>query len=133
MAERLAARLAAQEEQIRLLTREITALRDGLIRGIDAADAAVVSPELESLRTENEKLRYRLLHLRRGLQAELELEEAQGKRQQGAKCSKAPEENTSKEQHLKRRADTKVVINTGTVSVTVLVKLASYVMRGRTE
>uniref|UniRef100_A0A669BV45 threonine--tRNA ligase n=1 Tax=Oreochromis niloticus TaxID=8128 RepID=A0A669BV45_ORENI len=83
MAECLAARLAAQEEQILLLTREISTLRDGLGQGLDAAGLAVVSPELENLRTENEKLRYRLLHLRRGLQAELELEEARGKRQQG--------------------------------------------------
>uniref|UniRef100_A0A7N6A3H4 threonine--tRNA ligase n=1 Tax=Anabas testudineus TaxID=64144 RepID=A0A7N6A3H4_ANATE len=108
MAECLAARLAAQEEQIQLLSREIFALRDGLTRGIDAADAAVVSPELESLRTENEKLRYRLLHLRRGLQAELEMEEAQDKRQQGAKCSKAPGKNTSNEQQTNNRAGNKV-------------------------
>uniref|UniRef100_A0A665VT59 threonine--tRNA ligase n=1 Tax=Echeneis naucrates TaxID=173247 RepID=A0A665VT59_ECHNA len=45
MAECLAARLAAQEEQIRLLTGEICSLRDGLSRGPDAAGDAVVSPE----------------------------------------------------------------------------------------
>ncbi len=107
MAECLAARLAVQEEQILLLTKEISALRDGLSRGLDAAGATEVSPELESLRSENEKLRYRLLHLRRGLQAELQLEgEAQGKRQ-GAKCGKAPEKNN-------RADDNKVVIKTGT-------------------
>uniref|UniRef100_I3J445 threonine--tRNA ligase n=1 Tax=Oreochromis niloticus TaxID=8128 RepID=I3J445_ORENI len=105
MAECLAARLAAQEEQILLLTREISTLRDGLGQGLDAAGLAVVSPELENLRTENEKLRYRLLHLRRGLQAELELEEARGKRQQGAKCDKAPQKNTSKPQQTNNRAD----------------------------
>uniref|UniRef100_A0A3Q4H229 threonine--tRNA ligase n=1 Tax=Neolamprologus brichardi TaxID=32507 RepID=A0A3Q4H229_NEOBR len=103
MAECLAARLAAQEEQILLLTREISTLRDGLGQGLDAAGLAVVSPELENLRTENEKLRYRLLHLRRGLQAELELEEARGKRQQGAKCDKAPQKNTSKPQQTNNR------------------------------
>uniref|UniRef100_A0A671XZF9 threonine--tRNA ligase n=1 Tax=Sparus aurata TaxID=8175 RepID=A0A671XZF9_SPAAU len=98
MAECLAARLTAQEQQIRLLTKEISTLRDGLIRGLDAVVVGELSPEVESLRTENEKLRYRLLHLRRGLQAELELEEAQGKRQQGVKCGRAPEKNSGKEQ-----------------------------------
>lgn len=117
MAECLAARLASQEEQIRLLTNEISILRDGLSRGLDAAGGARVSPELESLRTENEKLRYRLVHLRRGLRAELALEEAQGKRQPGVKCGKAPEKNTSKEPQTNNQSDNKVVIKTGTVSV----------------
>lgn len=121
MAECLAARLAAQEEQIHLLATEICALRDGLTQGIDATHALVVSPQLESLRTENEKLRYRLLHLRRGLQAELEMEKAQDKRPQGAKCSKAPENNASREQQINNRAANKVVINPGTVGVSVLV------------
>lgn len=67
MAERLAARLTAQEEQIRRLTREISKLRDGLSGDLDVVG---VSPLLETLRTDNEKLRYRLVHLRRGLQAE---------------------------------------------------------------
>lgn len=115
MAESLAARLAVQEEQILLLTKEISSLRDGLSRGLDAAGAAGVSPELESLRAENEKLRYRLLHLRRGLQAELQLE---GKRQQGAKCGKVPDKNTSKEPQTNNRPDNTVVIKTGTVSIT---------------
>uniref|UniRef100_A0A4W6G6D3 threonine--tRNA ligase n=1 Tax=Lates calcarifer TaxID=8187 RepID=A0A4W6G6D3_LATCA len=110
MAECLAARLAAQEEQIRVLTREISTLRDGLSRGLDATGVAVITPELENLRTENEKLRYRLLHLRRGLQAELELEETQGKRQQGAKCGKKPwpgyiAERLSLYEELKRESD----------------------------
>lgn len=69
MAERLAARLAAQEEQIRLLAQEIHRLRDGLVPNRDAAEG---SPLLDSLRADNEKLRYRLVHLRRGLQAERE-------------------------------------------------------------
>uniref|UniRef100_A0A8C9Z226 threonine--tRNA ligase n=1 Tax=Sander lucioperca TaxID=283035 RepID=A0A8C9Z226_SANLU len=98
MAECLAARLSAQEEQIRLLSKEISTLRDGLSRGLDAVGAAAVSPEVESLRTENEKLNYRLLHLRRALRAELEQEETQGKKQQGVKCGKAPEKNHSKEE-----------------------------------
>lgn len=70
MAECLAARLTAQEEQIRLLTQEISKLRDCLNGDLDIVG---VSPPLETLRTDNEKLRYRLLHLRRGLQAEVEV------------------------------------------------------------
>lgn len=108
MAECLAARLTSQEGQIRLLTKEISTLRDGLSRGPDAVGAVRVSPELESLRSENEKLRYRLLHLRRGLQSEseLELEKAQGKRRQEVK---ALEKNTSKMQHINNVVDNKVV------------------------
>lgn len=101
MAECLAARLAAQEEQIRLLAGEISSLRDGLSRGgLNSVGAAVITPELETLRTENEKLKYRLLHLRRGLQAELRLEEetAKGGKQHGVKCDRAPQNNTSKPQ-----------------------------------
>uniref|UniRef100_A0A8D3C4F5 threonine--tRNA ligase n=1 Tax=Scophthalmus maximus TaxID=52904 RepID=A0A8D3C4F5_SCOMX len=112
MAECLAARLAAQEEQIRLLSREISTLRDGLCRGPGACGAAALSPELESLRTDNEKLRYRLLHLRRGLQAELELEpaEARGTGHRGTnKCGKAPGNSAGgKERQTNNRADNKV-------------------------
>ncbi|KAK5602662.1 hypothetical protein CRENBAI_004791 [Crenichthys baileyi] len=111
MADCLAARLTAQEEQIRLLTAEISALRDGLNGGTNRVRVAVVSPELENLRSENEKLRYRLLHLRRGLQAELEMEEAaQGRKQPEAKCGKTPEKNTKKHQQTDRRADNRVPI-----------------------
>ncbi|KAM9766213.1 threonine--tRNA ligase 1, cytoplasmic [Menidia menidia] len=106
MAECLSARLTAQEEQIRLLTEEIAGLRDGLSNGVVAVGVGVVKPELESLRSENEKLRYRPLHLRRALQAELELEEAQGKRQQGAKGGKPPEKGSDKPSQQKNdRAD----------------------------
>lgn len=104
MAERLAARLAAQEDQIRLLTKEISALRDGLSNGPTFCADAPVSPELENLRTENEKLRYRLVHLRRSLQAELELEGAKGKRRQGAVSDRSVE-NSSKEKQTVNRPD----------------------------
>ncbi|XP_012669823.2 threonine--tRNA ligase 1, cytoplasmic isoform X2 [Clupea harengus] len=78
MAERMAARLAAQEEQIELLSNEIERLRDGICGGQNIHKALASSPELENLRTENEKLKYRLIHLRRGLQEELALEALQG-------------------------------------------------------
>lgn len=117
MAECLAARLSAQEDQIRLLTKEISNLRDGLSRGLDSIEIVDVSPELECLRAENEKLRYRLLHLRRGLQAELQREEAQGKRQPGAKCGKAPEKNVNKVQHINNHPDNKVVLLSVTTNV----------------
>ncbi|XP_077375767.1 threonine--tRNA ligase 1, cytoplasmic [Festucalex cinctus] len=74
MADCLTARLAAQEEQIRLLAGEISTLRDGINRELGPVGDAGVSSQLEELRSENEKLKYRLLHLRRGLRAELELE-----------------------------------------------------------
>uniref|UniRef100_A0A8C8A0Q9 threonine--tRNA ligase n=1 Tax=Oryzias sinensis TaxID=183150 RepID=A0A8C8A0Q9_9TELE len=79
--------------------KEVSSLHDGLSNGLDAAGITAVTPELESLQAENEKLKYRLLHLRRGLQAELELEkekeEAQAPRnkRQGAKEATAPERN----------------------------------------
>nr|XP_061796086.1 threonine--tRNA ligase 1, cytoplasmic-like [Nerophis lumbriciformis] len=88
MADCLAARLAAQEEQILLLAGEISVLRDGINRDLGPAGDAGVSSQLEELKSENEKLKYRLLHLRRGLRAELELE--QGKSSQaGGECAKA--------------------------------------------
>ncbi|XP_061670702.1 threonine--tRNA ligase 1, cytoplasmic [Syngnathoides biaculeatus] len=74
MANCLTARLAAQEEQIRLLAGEISTLRDGIIRDMGPAGDAGVSLQLEELKSENEKLKYRLLHLRRSLCAELELD-----------------------------------------------------------
>ncbi|XP_016407762.1 threonine--tRNA ligase, cytoplasmic [Sinocyclocheilus rhinocerous] len=74
MAERMAARLSAQEEQIEALSREILRLRDGLTGGFDFSTLAS-GPSLDALRAENEKLQYRLLHLSRSLRAEQELEE----------------------------------------------------------
>ncbi|XP_061567016.1 threonine--tRNA ligase 1, cytoplasmic [Cololabis saira] len=97
MAECLAARLAAQEEQIRLLTGEISSLRDGLVRGL----GEVVTPELESLRSENEKLRYRLVHLRRSLQLEQQLQQQQGEKPQ----SKAAEKPPNKPLQTRHRAE----------------------------
>lgn len=60
----VASRLARQEEAIRWLTAEIGRLKE-------PERGAGSSPELHRLRAENEKLRYRLLHLRRSLAAEL--------------------------------------------------------------
>uniref|UniRef100_A0A673M102 threonine--tRNA ligase n=1 Tax=Sinocyclocheilus rhinocerous TaxID=307959 RepID=A0A673M102_9TELE len=69
MAERMAARLSAQEEQIEALSREILRLRDGLTGGFDFSTLAS-GPSLDALRAENEKLQYRLLHLSRSLRAD---------------------------------------------------------------
>jgi hypothetical protein len=93
MAECMAARLTAQEEQIELLTREFSLLRDGLNGGPEVASIIASSPELESLWSENEKLKFRLVHLRRGLQEELALE-GQGK----GGTNKGQEKKTGKEQ-----------------------------------
>ncbi|KAI4882135.1 hypothetical protein NFI96_027678, partial [Prochilodus magdalenae] len=100
MAERMAARLAAQERQIEALGKEIGRLRDGLISGHVAAELAS-SAELENLRSENEKLKYRLVHLRRGLQAEQELETKGGHEKKSKENSQkagkeAPKESAPK-------------------------------------
>uniref|UniRef100_A0AAY4DCJ8 threonine--tRNA ligase n=2 Tax=Denticeps clupeoides TaxID=299321 RepID=A0AAY4DCJ8_9TELE len=72
----MAARLAAQEEQIAVLGEEIRRLRDGICGDRDTLCSLAGRPELESLRGENEKLKYRLIHLRRGLQAQAEPEDS---------------------------------------------------------
>uniref|UniRef100_H9G3E4 threonine--tRNA ligase n=1 Tax=Anolis carolinensis TaxID=28377 RepID=H9G3E4_ANOCA len=61
----IASRLESQEREIRCLAAEIERLKEpGLASSFSS------SPELEALRAENEKLRYRLAHLRRSLSAE---------------------------------------------------------------
>lgn len=122
MAECLSARLSAQEEQIRLLTQEISTLRDGLSRGLDTVEITEVPPELECLRAENEKLRYRLVHLRRGLQAELQREEGQqGRKQPGNKCGKAPEKNAPKAQQKNNCPQNKVRLMIAVFLITISV------------
>uniref|UniRef100_A0A8C1YWZ0 threonine--tRNA ligase n=1 Tax=Cyprinus carpio TaxID=7962 RepID=A0A8C1YWZ0_CYPCA len=88
MAERMAARLSAQEEQIEALSREILRLQDGLTGGFLTCD-----PSLDALRAENEKLRYRALHLRRSLREEQQLQERdQSQRTSSQKSQNKPEE-----------------------------------------
>lgn len=84
MADRMAARLQAQEEQIQQLSLEVKRLLEGLCDEQNAGHSFAPSPELEGLRAENEKLKYRILHLRRGIQAELEMG-AKGQ-EHAAKC-----------------------------------------------
>ncbi|TRZ21434.1 hypothetical protein HGM15179_005655 [Zosterops borbonicus] len=60
-------RLARQERELRWLAAEVGRLKEP--QELRCPDSA--SPELQRLRAENEKLRYRLLHLRRSLAAEL--------------------------------------------------------------
>ncbi|KAA0715300.1 Threonine--tRNA ligase, cytoplasmic [Triplophysa tibetana] len=79
MAERMAARLSAQEEQIAALSLEISRLQESVTGGFDFSTLAS-GPNLNALRTDNEKLKYRLLHLRRGLRTEQELEDQNQKR-----------------------------------------------------
>ncbi|XP_056622724.1 threonine--tRNA ligase 1, cytoplasmic isoform X4 [Triplophysa dalaica] len=79
MAERMAARLSAQEEQIAALSHEIIRLQESVTCGFDFSTLAS-GPNLNALRTDNEKLKYRLLHLRRGLRTEQELEDQNQKR-----------------------------------------------------
>uniref|UniRef100_A0A8C1UH73 threonine--tRNA ligase n=1 Tax=Cyprinus carpio TaxID=7962 RepID=A0A8C1UH73_CYPCA len=84
----MAARLSAQEEQIEALSREILRLQDGLTGGFLTCD-----PSLDALRAENEKLRYRALHLRRSLREEQQLQERdQSQRTSSQKSQNKPEE-----------------------------------------
>ncbi|XP_053127908.1 threonine--tRNA ligase 2, cytoplasmic isoform X6 [Hemicordylus capensis] len=71
----VASRLLRQEQELRGLAADIARLKEpelggGLLLLLAPLEAAA-SPELQALRAENEKLRYRLLHLRRSLAAEL--------------------------------------------------------------
>ncbi|XP_058606554.1 threonine--tRNA ligase 1, cytoplasmic isoform X2 [Onychostoma macrolepis] len=88
MAERMAARLSAQEEQIEALSSEIRRLQDGLTGGFLTG-----GPSLDALRAENEKLRYRALHLRRSLREEQQLQEQR---------TNKPEQNRSQNQSQKQ-------------------------------
>ncbi|XP_030620634.1 threonine--tRNA ligase, cytoplasmic isoform X1 [Chanos chanos] len=100
MAECIAARLAAQEEQIRVLSQEISRLRDGLVNNQHTSSFAN-SPELENLRSENEKLKYRLVHLRRGLQVELDLEGQARSKPGPESTNKAAKETTRNNSYQK--------------------------------
>ncbi|XP_026086213.1 threonine--tRNA ligase, cytoplasmic-like isoform X2 [Carassius auratus] len=95
MAERVAARLSAQEEQIEALSREILRLRDGLTGGFDFSTLAS-GPNLDALRAENEKLQYRILHLRRGLRAEHEHGHEHEKNQSTSEPDQNQNQNQSK-------------------------------------
>ncbi|XP_055572585.1 threonine--tRNA ligase 1, cytoplasmic-like isoform X3 [Falco biarmicus] len=66
-AEAAARRVWRQEQELRWLTAEVGRLKE---QGALSSPGGG-SPELQRLRAENEKLRYRLLHLRRSLAAEL--------------------------------------------------------------
>ncbi|KAM6195658.1 threonine--tRNA ligase 2, cytoplasmic-like isoform 2-T5 [Sarcoramphus papa] len=66
-AEVAALRLSRQEQELRWLTAEVGRLKEQEAPCCPGS----CSPELQRLRAENEKLRYRLLHLRRSLAAEL--------------------------------------------------------------
>ncbi|XP_067246793.1 threonine--tRNA ligase 1, cytoplasmic [Chanodichthys erythropterus] len=98
MAERMAARLSAQEEQIEALSREIRRLQDGLTGGFDFSTLAS-GPSLDALRTENQKLKYRLLHLRRSLRTDQELEE----QKEWTKTQKNQNQNQNKTEEPKEK------------------------------
>ncbi|NWZ43424.1 SYTC2 ligase, partial [Brachypodius atriceps] len=66
-AEAVELRLSRQERELRWLVSEVGRLKEP--QELHCPGSA--SPELQRLRAENEKLRYRLLHLRRSLAAEL--------------------------------------------------------------
>ncbi|XP_027500316.1 threonine--tRNA ligase 2, cytoplasmic [Corapipo altera] len=66
-AEAAALRVSRQERELRWLAAEVGRLKEPQ----EPRCSGTASPELQRLRAENEKLRYRLLHLRRSLAAEL--------------------------------------------------------------
>ncbi|XP_017682937.1 PREDICTED: probable threonine--tRNA ligase 2, cytoplasmic [Lepidothrix coronata] len=66
-AEAAALRVSRQERELRWLAAEVGRLKEPQ----EPRCPGTASPELQRLRAENEKLRYRLLHLRRSLAAEL--------------------------------------------------------------
>ncbi|RXM98107.1 putative threonine--tRNA ligase 2, cytoplasmic [Acipenser ruthenus] len=110
MADSIAARLSFQEKQISLLTQEI-----GRLRAAAGAEGAALSaccspssPELEILRTENEKLRYQIVHLQRSIQAELARETAA---QDGKEAAKKNEGEATGKPQLERGKDKRVVEN----------------------
>ncbi|KAJ6664306.1 hypothetical protein lerEdw1_008525 [Lerista edwardsae] len=70
-ADGIASRLSRQELEIRGLAAEIGRLKEPERWPGGGTSSHEASPELQELRAENEKLRYRLLHLRRSLTAEL--------------------------------------------------------------
>lgn len=103
----MAARLAAQERQIEALSEEISRLRDAFGGGgCFNAELARGGAELEDLRSENEKLRYRHAHLQRALRAELELEKQQG--QGGARTGREKKTNALESETPKVNAPQKV-------------------------
>ncbi|XP_042331389.1 threonine--tRNA ligase 1, cytoplasmic-like [Sceloporus undulatus] len=63
----IASRLSRQEHEIRLLSAEIGRLKEPPLPPPESFPA-----ELQALRAENERLRYRRLHLRRSLQAQIQ-------------------------------------------------------------
>ncbi|XP_073443035.1 threonine--tRNA ligase 1, cytoplasmic-like isoform X1 [Dendrobates tinctorius] len=106
MAAHIADRLSAQEQEIRRLSDEIGRLVD---LGTQGTVQEKPGPELEQLRAENEKLKYRVAHLHRSLEAERgRLQESQARprtteaeqeyvKQQAVSQSKKKEKKASKE------------------------------------
>ncbi|XP_041081965.1 threonine--tRNA ligase 1, cytoplasmic-like isoform X1 [Polyodon spathula] len=108
MADSIAARLSVQEKQISLLSQEI-----GRLLAAAGAEGAALpaccspsSPELDILRIENEKLRYRILHLQRSIQTELARETAE---QDSKEVTKKNEGEATGKPQLERGKDKKVV------------------------
>ncbi|KAG1971244.1 threonine--tRNA ligase 1, cytoplasmic isoform X1 [Pimephales promelas] len=103
MAERVAERLSAQEAQVEALGGEILRLQELLTGGFDFTTSG---PDLDDLITENQKLRYRLVHLRRSLEEEKEKEkkkeekdEEENKEEKGKGKKKKKETKTQKSQN----------------------------------
>ncbi|XP_071492205.1 arginine--tRNA ligase, cytoplasmic-like [Diadema antillarum] len=80
LVETLTTRASQQEAQIASLKQEIQELQNGGV-----ADWESVPPELQALQTENQKLKYRIMHLKRSIEEE---ESSQGNDDAGNVCDK---------------------------------------------
>ncbi|KAL4593041.1 hypothetical protein GN956_G27159, partial [Arapaima gigas] len=102
MAELIAARLTAQEAHIHELSLEVQLLLDGLQDERGEHGWLVRSPELERLKIENEKLRYQIVHLKRGLLEESrarkpEQEQWGTSRERTSKCPQREQDEEEKD------------------------------------
>ncbi|XP_069621965.1 threonine--tRNA ligase 1, cytoplasmic-like isoform X2 [Ranitomeya imitator] len=93
MAAQIADRLSIQEQEIRRLSDEIGRLVD---LGTQGTVQEAPGPELEQLRAENEKLKYRIAHLHRSLQAE------RGRLLQEGQAG--PQTTEAEQEHVKQQA-----------------------------
>ncbi|XP_068954543.1 threonine--tRNA ligase 2, cytoplasmic [Petaurus breviceps papuanus] len=118
-ADAVASRLARQEQDIRWLTAEIGRLKEqqpphpGREPGPEVWPrwAGSPSPELERLRGENEKLRYRLQHLRRSLEAELGRRPEQPREAAGAQLPSTTNQKDVQNKNKKEKKKENEIVN----------------------
>ncbi|KAM9062172.1 threonine--tRNA ligase 2, cytoplasmic [Sarcophilus harrisii] len=119
-ADAVASRLARQEQDIRWLTAEIGRLKEQQQQPEPELEpgpgpwpgwAGSPSAELERLRGENEKLRYRLQHLRRSLEAELSRQPEQPRKPARARAQLSSITNQKDVQNKKEKKKENEIVN----------------------